>query len=78
MRPDFGTNTITYLFENNNDLLVELIRSDVFTAVGRFEPRVILTTVDVVRTDETVDVTLVYIITATGGTGSVGLRFATS
>jgi hypothetical protein len=75
MRPDFGTNIIHYIFDNNDDLLAELIRSDVFSAVGRYEPRVILTDVQVVRSDETVDVTLLYVVTFTGAAASVGVSF---
>jgi len=77
MRPDFGTNVITFVFENNDALLEELVKSDVFTAIGRYEPRVIVTDVVVTRTDTTVDVAVVYVVTATGGAGSVGLSFAT-
>lgn len=76
MRPDFGTNVINYIFDNNDDLLVELIRSDLFSAVGRYEPRVILTDVQVVRSDETVDVTLLYVVTFTGASDSIGVSFS--
>ncbi len=76
MRPDFGTNVINYIFDNNDDLLAELIRSDLFSAVGRYEPRVILTDVQVVRSDETVDVTLLYVVTFTGAADAVGVSFS--
>lgn len=76
MRPDFGTNIINYIFDNNDDLLAELIRSDVFSAVGRYESRVILTDVQVVRSDETVDVTLQYVVTFTGAADSVGVSYS--
>jgi len=76
MRPDFGSNVINYLFDNNDDLLAELIRSDLFGVVGRYEPRVILTDVLVVRSDESVDVTLLYVVTFTGATDSVGVSFS--
>lgn len=76
MRPDFGTNIINYIFDNNDDLLVELIRSDLFSAIGRYEPRVILTDVQVVRSDETVDVTLLYVVTFTGASDTVGVSFS--
>lgn len=76
MRPSYGVNAINYIFENNNDLLAELIQADVYAAVGTFEPRVILTRVTVSSTDETVDVALHYVITATGSTGSAGVSFA--
>ena len=77
MRPDFGTNIISFIFENSDPLLEELIRTEVFGAIGRYEPRVVLTNVLVARSDTTVDVTVVYVVIATGATGSVGASFLT-
>lgn len=67
MRPDFGCDAYSFIHENNNDLLAELIRTEVYASVGRFEPRVILQDVLVVRdTDKgLVDITLVYVLVAT-------------
>ena len=77
MRPDYGSNAINYIFDNNNDLLAELIRSDLYSSIGRYEPRVIITGIQVIQTDEQVDVTVQYVVTATGSTDAVGVSFST-
>lgn len=67
MRPDFGCNAQRFVFENNDDLLGELIRTEVSASVERFEPRVILRDVLVTRETEKghVVVTLEYVLVAT-------------
>lgn len=67
MRPDFGCNALSFVFENNTTLLSELIRTEVASAIGRFEPRVILQNVIVERDEDngTVYVTLEYIVLTT-------------
>lgn len=67
MRPDFGCDAAVFVHENNDDLLGELIRTEVFSAVGRFEPRVILQDVEVERDVDAgeVTVTLNYVLVAT-------------
>ena len=76
MRPDFGTNVIAYIFGNNTDLLAELIRADLFAAIGRYEPRVILQAIVVDRSDTLVDVDIRYVIAATGVADRVKLSYA--
>lgn len=67
MRPDFGSGVLRFVFENNDDLLEELIRAEVTSAVGRFEPRVALQDILVERDEEKalVTITLVYVLVTT-------------
>lgn len=74
MRPTVGTNIRRFVFEPNDDLLSSLIRTEVTSAIARFEPRVTLTGVDVLRHDSTVVVTLSYVVNATQNSDSVAVR----
>ncbi len=65
MRPDFGSKAMSYVFENNNDMLAEIIRTDIATAIAKYEPRVILKRVAVTREEETVVVDIQYVVLAT-------------
>lgn len=77
MRPNFGCDATSFVFENNDEILAELIRTSVSAAVGRFEPRVLLQEVQVLRDVEKGDVlvTLVYVLLATRKLDSVQIRF---
>lgn len=65
MRPDFGSQTLSFIFENNNDTLAEAIRSDLALNIAKFEPRVLLRKIDVNREDSQVLVDVQYIVIAT-------------
>lgn len=47
MRPTFGSRIREYLFENIDDVLLEVIRAEVARAILANEPRVLLISVDV-------------------------------
>jgi hypothetical protein len=66
MRPDFGTNVLNHIFENNSVLLGVKIRNDVGAAITKFEPRVILRGVGVARTENSVIITVGYVVKTTG------------
>jgi len=78
MRPDFGCNAQKFVFENNSDLLGELIRAEVSAVVGRFEPRVVLQDVLVERNEDSGEVaaTLVYVLVATSEQDSVEIALS--
>jgi len=67
MRKDLGTGAYDYVFEPNTPLMVENLRTDVMTAVGRYETRVLLTGIDAVRDLDKGEVVLIlnYIVRAT-------------
>lgn len=65
MRPDFGSRAMSFVFENNNETLAEAVRTDITSAVAKFEPRVILRKVQVTREDNSVTVDLQYVVLAT-------------
>jgi phage baseplate assembly protein W len=67
MRPDFGSGVLRFVFENNDELLNELIRAEVMSAVGRFEPRVAIQDIEIDKDVEKseVTITLVYVLVTT-------------
>lgn len=65
MRPDFGSRAMTFVFENNNDALAEMIRTDISTAIAKYEPRVIVKKVDVAREENMVSIDIQYVVIAT-------------
>jgi hypothetical protein len=67
MRPDFGCDAYSFVFESNDDLLGELIRTEVGAAIARFEPRVVVQDIGVARDTEKgeVVVTIQYVLVAT-------------
>lgn len=73
MRPTFGANVYKFVFANNNDLLADLIATEVRTALGRFEPRISVVTVQVVSNDNEVVTTVSYVVKATNVRRSVDI-----
>jgi uncharacterized protein len=61
MRPDFGSNAAAFVFENNDLVLQETIRSEVMSAIAKYETRVIVRSVDVNQSDAEVIITVTYI-----------------
>src|ERR1700677_5129294 len=51
-RPTFGSNIQSRLFDNTGQLLESEIRSDVISALGRWEPRAAVTSVGVVMSND--------------------------
>lgn len=66
MRPDFGSSAFSFIFENNNIVLSELIRDEISTAIAKFEPRVVVQRVDTLKEDNAVVVTIRYTVNLTG------------
>jgi hypothetical protein len=65
MRPDFGSDAYSYIFESLDENLAVLVRSTISGAIAKYEPRVLLLSVDVVREDSQVIVTVSYVVIAT-------------
>lgn len=78
MRPEVGSNALAYVFENNDDVLAELIREELTTAIYQQEPRVVLRDVSVFRTDNEVTITVRYVVSLTGNQGSVAVNVPTA
>ena len=47
-RPDFGTNVRSMLFEPINETMVTNMKNDILTAIGKYEPRVIIKSLDII------------------------------
>ncbi len=52
MRPTFGSNLRTYLFENLGPHLVDVVKAEVYRAIITNEPRVTLLSVEVATQEE--------------------------
>lgn len=66
MRTSFGSNAFAFVFENNDDVLKANAQREVREAIGRFEPRVVVTDVDVQQDTEAgeIQISISYIILA--------------
>lgn len=67
MRPSFGSNAYSFVFENNSQVFQESVRADVMNSIGKFETRVIVQTVDVTKNLEETEVfvDISYVVIAT-------------
>jgi hypothetical protein len=66
MRPNFGSGVFDMVFDNNDDVFALAMQRSVRLAIGQFEPRVIVTDVQVDRQDTEAIVTVGYVIPSLG------------
>ena len=78
MRSDFGCNALSFVFEDNNELLAEMIRDSILTSITKYETRVIVQGVDVVRAESEVIVTIKYTVSLTQQQDSVVVNIPTN
>lgn len=74
MRPDFGSNALSFVFENNDDVLAGLIRSEVQGVIAKFEPRIQTRNINVKRRDSSVIITVEYVILSSREVDRVGME----
>jgi len=65
MRPDFGSDAYSYVFEPLDVNLSALIRNTISKAIGKYEPRVQLQTVTAERNETLVTITVTYTVIST-------------
>jgi len=71
MRADFGTGAHDFIFETNAEMLAATIRTTISLAIAKFETRVIVQRIDVVRDSsdgsysDSVIITVNYVVKAT-------------
>ena len=75
MRPDFGCDVLGLLFEQNTDLLAEICRLEVTTAISKYEPRAIVQDVQTIRTENTLLLNIFFVVVATGTQQAVQVQF---
>ena len=71
MRPQFGCDMQQYVFENNNMLLEQILRSEIASVIARWEPRARLDNISFTRQEALITVLISYTVIATGTTGVV-------
>ena len=77
MRPTFGANVWKFVFANNTAFLGDLIRNEVRSAIGRWEPRVAVQNISIDRVESEITITVEYVIRATGRLQTVEVTEAT-
>jgi|WetSurMetagenome_2_1015567.scaffolds.fasta_scaffold06352_8 uncharacterized protein len=77
MRPDLGSNVHSLIFENNDVVLGNLVRSEVQGVLAKFEPRIQLVDVQVEQQDSAVILTIVYVVLSTRRSGAVSIGVPT-
>lgn len=78
MRADFGCNAYAFVFENNDEILAELIRTEVAGAIGRYEPRAIVQAVTTERDGSSVIITIKFVVSLTGEQETVSVAIPTN
>lgn len=73
MRPEFGTNALSFVFENNDAVLSNLLRAEIQGVIARFEPRVQLVDILIEQRASEIILTIAYIVLATGKTGTASV-----
>lgn len=83
MRPDVGSGAYSFIFESNDLILQQAIQTEVSTVIRKYEPRVILQGVEVVRGDQSnpdtsplVTVTIKYIVITTQEAQTLEISFS--
>jgi phage baseplate assembly protein W len=66
MRPGAGSNALALVFENNDEILASLLRTEIYGVIAKYEPRVTVSDVLIERQQEAVIATIIYIINASG------------
>jgi phage baseplate assembly protein W len=64
--PDFGTDLLKFIFEPNDELTLNDIKTEIKTVVGRYLPKLKINSIDVVQSEESeyaAVVTIKYTIT---------------
>lgn len=75
MRPELGTGAADYVFENNNEALAAALKMEIKTAIARFEPRAVVTGVDIAQRDSEVFVDVGYTVITSGSSGTIPIPF---
>lgn len=70
MRPEFGTNALAFVFENNDTILSNLLRSEIQGVVAKYEPRITIVDIGVSKQNASIILTITYVVLATQRAGA--------
>lgn len=65
MHEDFGCDALALVFENNDTALSTRLKADILTAITKWEPRVMVRSVDVVQNENDILITITYVVIST-------------
>lgn len=71
MRPQFGCNLERFVFDNNAELMGQMLRAEIVASVGQFEPRANIVDISLEPQESSLVVTVVYEVVATKTLNSV-------
>lgn len=54
-RPDFGTNLIRYIFENNDESSWEYVKTDIQQIVTTYIPNMVIDNISILRSEDTLE-----------------------
>ena len=77
MRPEFGCDLYSFVFENNDELLAQLLRAEISAAITRFEPRAALEDVAFEREGSNLIVYVQYRVVSTRTLNTVQVAIPT-
>lgn len=71
--PEFGANIMLYLFETNTEALIDLLANDIYEAVTRYLPQIILSRGNITGsiTDDTLSLRVNYSYNNSNGTSTI-------
>ena len=78
MRPDVGSKLLSFIFENVGSAMDQLVGLEIRSVIAKYETRVIVTSIDLTRTDTTTSVDVNYILASTGATGTLSVPLPVS
>jgi len=61
-RPDFGSDAMSFIFENNDAIRAELFKNNILSSLTKYEPRIAIRTVTLGQSDTTLLVNITYVI----------------
>lgn len=83
MRPDYGSSAYSYIFEPNEEILQQRIETELSALILKYEPRVAVTSIEVVRGNQNLDseastitITINYVVIATRTSGEAEISLS--
>lgn len=75
--PLYGTNILKYVYHTNDVILADIIRTEICTAVSKYEKRITVNENDIsiIRNENDINIVVGYQINSTGYDGYVDIRF---
>ena len=77
MRPQFGADLYSFVFDNNDSITEELLRVEISTAITKFESRARIQDIFFTTDDTTLTVTVDFVVLSTNTLNTVAVALPT-